>query len=641
MSLWYRILQSFICLSAVLIQIKGQGQSNENERFLPTFTPIEPDLGLRSSLLTDRSMNGTTSSENLSKLKEPSRSLETASGQKITIFDNVLDFKLLNAVQTYCNFVASWEFKNTKADDCVSPSPWFATLDLEPFESSALLSVVKEHLVVMDDGAPNVFLPYSISLHVFRRGDQVYLMRDSRDGQTERSVLLFFNHFWRKNDYGELLFYDDDNDSFAAVSPKYNRMVVWDSSIGYIHKPPSMDFKQGMVCLKLKFTTNETKHAEAQQSIRRHIEERTDARRKLFSEMKGSEVKSLQDVRSRLTMNFTTHQGKRVYVFDGIFNEEDLMKLRNFVPRHGHFYFDDSLDLDSDNVQWIAGFKIDDYAGSKMWPATRKVAQFVSGTDQWYPYDISCNLLRTYDYTRIHEDCEQLEKEWTFLVYLATNWSADNYGETNFMHFKEHGSEHVISVIPRFGRVVIFEGIIPHSARPPSPAFNDARLTFVAKLSINEWVARVKSLKTEFGHEAGMHQECLGLFRNYHDKDYEEQYKLQLLENAEELKEINSLYAKREEEEGEEGKDEDEKTPSSHQFVSSDEEATEEYAEYDETHFADDEMYPDVQMRKSYIMKLVSDRSQDVALLREHYAQFLLDMKAIEEKYVKQLEKLI
>lgn len=43
-------------------------------------------------------------------------------------------------------------------------------------------------------------------------------------------------------------------------------------------------------------------------------------------------------------------------------------------------------------------------------------------------------------------------------------------------------------------------GIIPHSARPPSTNQSHARLTFVAKVSVNEMVGRQKAFREEMRH---------------------------------------------------------------------------------------------------------------------------------------------
>lgn len=61
-------------------------------------------------------------------------------------------------------------------------------------------------------------------------------------------------------------------------------------------KPPSMDFKQGMMCLKVRFTNNATKESEARQRRKLHFEEKMKARETLFTDMKGSEVKTVEDV---------------------------------------------------------------------------------------------------------------------------------------------------------------------------------------------------------------------------------------------------------------------------------------------------------------------------------------------------------
>ena len=40
-----------------------------------------------------------------------------------------------------------------------------------------------------------------------------------------------------------------------------------------------------------------------------------------------------------------------------------------------------------------------------------------------------------------------------------------------------------LQVRPRYGRSVIFEGLIPHAARPPSPAFKGPRYSFAVKMA--------------------------------------------------------------------------------------------------------------------------------------------------------------
>lgn len=90
-------------------------------------------------------------------------------------------------------------------------------------------------------------------------------------------------------------------------------------------------------------------------------------------------------------------------------------------------------------------------------------------------------------------------------MYLTPDWEVNNYGETAFFEeiFQKDGHpfpagkqqyEWIASVRPRYGRIVIFRGIIPHSARPPSPGFSGARYTFACKVCASgESLCGVKS----------------------------------------------------------------------------------------------------------------------------------------------------
>ena len=79
------------------------------------------------------------------------------------------------------------------------------------------------------------------------------------------------------------------------------------------------------------------------------------------------------DIRSYKVAEHQSLQGKKILVFDGLFEKEDLDKLRSVVLKYGTYYYDDSEDEDSDNVQWIAGFTVDSYIRSRMWNITHQV----------------------------------------------------------------------------------------------------------------------------------------------------------------------------------------------------------------------------------------------------------------------------
>ena len=90
------------------------------------------------------------------------------------------------------------------------------------------------------------------------------------------------------------------------------------------------------------------------------------------------------DVAQHFVSEHKSTQGKRILVFDDLFDKEDLDKLRAFIFKHGTYYYDDSDegDNDSDNVQWIAGFEINDYIQSRLWNIMQQVSE---SNNEWLP----------------------------------------------------------------------------------------------------------------------------------------------------------------------------------------------------------------------------------------------------------------
>ena len=70
-----------------------------------------------------------------------------------------------------------------------------------------------------------------------------------------------------------------------------------------------------------------------------------------------------------------------------------------------------------------------------------------------------------------HEDCpkphvdSQVEQGVTYLIYVNPDWNITMGGETLFID--NETDEIIKSVLPRPGRMIKFQSIIPHMARPP------------------------------------------------------------------------------------------------------------------------------------------------------------------------------
>ena len=60
-------------------------------------------------------------------------------------------------------------------------------------------------------------------------------------------------------------------------------------------------------------------------------------------------------------------KGEKIYVFDDLFPKDLLDHMRAHVLKYGTYFYDDSIDEESDNVQWIAGLDMPLFLKSPYW----------------------------------------------------------------------------------------------------------------------------------------------------------------------------------------------------------------------------------------------------------------------------------
>ena len=57
-------------------------------------------------------------------------------------------------------------------------------------------------------------------------------------------------------------------------------------------------------------------------------------------------------------------------------------------------------------------FQVEVLIKSGLWKVVKQAVQYLSGFDEWYPYDVSMNIIHSFHHTRIHEDCETYEVQY-------------------------------------------------------------------------------------------------------------------------------------------------------------------------------------------------------------------------------------
>jgi len=83
---------------------------------------------------------------------------------------------------------------------------------------------------------------------------------------------------------------------------------------------------------------------------------------------------------------------------------------------------------------------------------------------------------------KMHVDAPN-NNEYTLLYYANIKWDINWGGETLF--YDNSAKEIIASIIPKPGRVVLFQGTIPHSARPVQIHCPEDRYTIALKLKID------------------------------------------------------------------------------------------------------------------------------------------------------------
>jgi hypothetical protein len=176
-------------------------------------------------------------------------------------------------------------------------------------------------------------------------------------------------------------------------------------------------------------------------------------------------------------------ENKKIFIYDELFHHQDLQDIYAYVEQGE--YKRSNLDLVYFNNQSV------DYKWSRMigindhW-FKRVVGIYTDNIDELKhsPFTversyINFSTMDTVD--MIHCDClAENTKQFTLLHYANWFWNPNWHGETVF--YDDQGQDVVAAVSLKPGRVVFFNGNIPHSAIAPSRISEYPRYTIANKL---------------------------------------------------------------------------------------------------------------------------------------------------------------
>lgn len=172
-------------------------------------------------------------------------------------------------------------------------------------------------------------------------------------------------------------------------------------------------------------------------------------------------------------------EGKRIAVFDDLVEAAAVQRLAASLEQSGFIKSEVARPETRQFKHWAVNIpeaqtqQLPIYA-----PTMEAVAVFAGGEGRYRMYRSYCNFAAYGDMLFIHTDAQPGSRELTVLWFIAPEWNPEWGGETLFFN-TALDAEYVVS--PRPGRLVVFDGAIPHVGRPPNRICFAPRYTFAMK----------------------------------------------------------------------------------------------------------------------------------------------------------------
>lgn len=184
-------------------------------------------------------------------------------------------------------------------------------------------------------------------------------------------------------------------------------------------------------------------------------------------------------------MPLTRHQsieGRHVRVYDDLVALPVMQELTTVFKKAGFARTEVARPETGNYRHWVAEISLNTVEQIPVHQATMDAARDFDPLVRYRIYRSYCNYAAYGDMLFTHTDCRPEEKDLTALWYIAPEWDVEWGGETLFYN-AQMDAEVVVS--PRPGRLVIFDGRIPHVGRPPNRICYAPRFTLAFKLEPN------------------------------------------------------------------------------------------------------------------------------------------------------------
>jgi hypothetical protein len=171
--------------------------------------------------------------------------------------------------------------------------------------------------------------------------------------------------------------------------------------------------------------------------------------------------------------------GRDVFVFDGLVADADLAAYAEALARAPFTRSEFAKPETAEYKHWVSELPLANLNQVPLWPATERAIACARPGEFYRPLRAYTNYAAYGDMLYTHTDCRPDQRELTVLWFLSTHWEPEWGGETMFF---DTSGDAMFCASPKPGRLIVFDGAIPHVGRPPSRICFAPRYTFAIKL---------------------------------------------------------------------------------------------------------------------------------------------------------------
>jgi len=172
-------------------------------------------------------------------------------------------------------------------------------------------------------------------------------------------------------------------------------------------------------------------------------------------------------------------EGREVRIYDGLLSASDIERLAAAL-QNGAFTRTEYARPETSNFRhWVLNIPSETAVNLPVYQPTLAAAGDFAGETAYRVYRCYCNHAAYGDMLFVHTDCAPGAGELTALWFITPQWNVEWGGETLFF---DSGMDAQVVVSPRPGRLVLFDGSLPHVGRPPNRICHAPRYTLAYKL---------------------------------------------------------------------------------------------------------------------------------------------------------------